>query len=150
MSSDGDNSKIESIKTETAAFFDTEGKLQTPPDCTVTFIPATIEKTSLTNGTLTITKTADKKFTLSLDTSTSADQLKISYLDQTRYMEDINNPDNREEKKEIVSLREIETIFTMPANVTDAFADSTEKTLSIFDNYQQTLYRKFMENIVDA
>lgn len=149
MESDWDNSKVENVRKEMATFFDAEGKLQTPPNCIVTFEPTTIEHNTLKNGTLTIQKTANNTFTVSLDTSTSADQLKIRYLDQTTYMEDINNPDNREKEREIVSLSEIQTIFTMPANVTDAFADSTERTLSIFDDYQNTLYKNFMKYIVD-
>lgn len=85
MESESDNSDIERVKSETLAFFDDEGKLQTPPNCTVVFIPTNIEGTPVKNGTLTIKKTADKKFTIHLDTSTSTVQLKIRYLDETTY-----------------------------------------------------------------
>ncbi|MEI6774069.1 MAG: hypothetical protein WCL18_04645 [bacterium] len=39
----GDGNKVEAVKTETATFFDAEGKLQIPTDYTVTFVPADIE-----------------------------------------------------------------------------------------------------------
>lgn len=56
--------------------------------------------------------------------------------------------DNRETKN-IASSQEIKNVFALPKKVTDAFVESTEKALSIFDDHQQSLYREFMESIVD-
>jgi hypothetical protein len=42
-----------------------------------------------------------------------------------------------------------EKLFSPDTKFTDVFTAKTEKALSLFDDYQQTLYRKFMESIVD-
>ena len=39
----GDGKNVDAVKIETATFFDAEGKLQTPVNYTVTFVPSTIE-----------------------------------------------------------------------------------------------------------
>lgn len=141
MSSDGDNTNIESVKTQTLAFFDAQGKLQTPPDCSVVFDPAIINNTSLTNGTLTIKKTADKNFIVSLDTSTSADQLKISYLDETLSTTTI----------ETVKSYEVINLFTFDGMLR-AQRDLTQLASSLeeLENNDKVAYADFIKATSDA
>lgn len=148
----GEGKNAEKVKTETASFFDAEGKLQKPANYKVVFEPATIEWTSLKyNWTLTIKKLSDKTFSVSFDTNTSPDKLTISYIDQEEYDGALTAaeaiPSNREIKT-ITSSTEIKTTFNMPANLSNVFDEQTEKALSIFDDYNQTLYKEFMESIV--
>ncbi|HMS90889.1 MAG TPA: hypothetical protein PKC87_01610, partial [Candidatus Absconditabacterales bacterium] len=121
MSSDGDNRNVERVQSETLAFFDTNGKLQTPPSCTVFFTPATIEHTSITNGTLTIKKTADKTFTVSLDTTTSANQLKIKYIDET-----LSTKNN-----ETTKSYEVKNLFAFDTDMLNAQSELTQLASSL-------------------
>jgi len=74
--------------------------------------------------------------------------LTINYIDQQKYEVSINAPSNRE-TREAASTIDIKNTFVIPTNINSVFIESTEKTLSLFDDYIQTLYRDFMESIVD-
>ncbi len=77
---------VETAKTDSALFFDSEGKLTKPAQKTVTFEPTSIEGTKITTGTLLIRKNTDNEsFTVKLDGTTPTDKLTITYLDQTEY-----------------------------------------------------------------
>ena len=64
------------------------------------------------------------------------------------YAEAIKDPNNRE-TREAASTIDIKNTFVIPTNINSVFIESTEKTLSLFDDYEQTLYKNFMKSIVD-
>lgn len=138
------------IQKDAARFFDAEGKFTKPAD--VTLIDAgNILWTKFTTWTLTITKNSDKNFTISL-ISTPIDQSTIEYIDQERYEHALVDAEKIPENwktREIISSTEIKNIFKLPTYFGTTFTDQTEKPLSMFDDYNKTLYRTFMESIVD-
>jgi hypothetical protein len=92
------------------------------------------------------------RYTLNLDPITPADKLTIKYIDETEYNQAMSAAEAISENREVTevaSSSEIQALFAMPSDVTNVFKN-IEKTLSIFDDHQQTLYKKFMEDIVDG
>ncbi len=149
---------VEIAKKETQAFFDTTGKLQTPTGAEwtgkiITFSPTTIEKTALKNWTLTITKNADGiNYTVEF-IATPADKMTITYIDKKEYdvgLSEAAKITTNRETTPIASAAEVKTAFTMPTNISSVFVEKTEQALSIFDDYQNTLYKSFMESAVDV
>ena len=79
--------------------------------------------------------------------------MTITYIDQDEY--DVARKaaeaiaSNRE-IKEIASYTEIQKVFSIPTNISNIFIEQTEKALSIFDDHNQTLYKEFMESVLDT
>jgi len=149
----GTGKNVETAKRETAAFFDTAGKLIKPKGSVVTFSPTSIEWNTLTTWTLTITKNTDwASYSVSLETMPT-DQLTIHYIDQKQHEAVLATAQDIEANREVttgVSETEIKRVFAIPTNISDVFIEQTENTLSIFDDYNKTLYKEFMESIVDT
>ena len=149
----GDGSTLDVVKNETAAFFDADGKLQIPAGYKVTFDPKEIEKTKLETGTLTIQKNTDTTFTVKLDRNIPIDALTITYINEKEYADARKIaeaiPANRETKTEIAAT-DIENTFKMTTKISDVFIEKTEKALSVFDIHKNTLYKNFMESVVDV
>lgn len=147
---------LETVKKETAAFFAIDGTLIKPTwaewkDKTVVF-EWSLENTKLKNGTLTIIKSTDGKTYTVKRSSSPSEKLTITYIDQKEYEESKKTFEKDEknwETKEIASSTEIKDTFEIPNNITSIFIEQTERTLSLFDDYNKTLYRNFMESIVD-
>lgn len=116
----------------------------------MTTIPATLQGTKISVGTLTFTETPDGKTSItSYDNSTPADKMKIDYIMQAKV--DASNivKINNENYKEAVQIRTT-NIFTPEEIFTKPFTEATERILSLFDNYyNKTLYRDFMVSAVD-
>ncbi len=148
---------LDIAKTETAAFISSEAKLQKPTGkeratTTITFEPATIEGSLLKQWSLTITKNADDSYTVALDDTNPTDKLTINYIDQKAYQEAKNKAIHNKESRSVTTTFDEEGIkkeFALPTNISTVFAQDTEEALSVFDNYNKTLYREFMESIVD-
>ena len=137
---------------ETKSFFDTEGKFKKPAGTTVTLKNIT-EGQKFTTWTITITKTADKTYSAEF-AALPADKFTINYIDQKQYDAASKAAKAAETDKAYletttIQLSEIKDTFAMPTSVSKVFIESTEKTLSIFDNHNNTLYKEFMESIVD-
>lgn len=136
------------VKNETKQFFDTQGKLVTPTDKSVEYLNCAVGQI-FQNGTLTITKKTTGAYKVEY-ISTPADKLTINYIDQQAYEAQytiaINNLDNRVGR----SVDLPQNAFTMPQTITSVFTPTLEKSLSTFDDYEKTLYKDFMESIVDT
>ena len=141
----------EVAKSETKMFFDAEGKLIKPANVKVTFIGVT-EWQQLTTWTVNIQKNTDWTYMVQLTPSTPIDQLTITYKDQKEY-----DAKTREAilvgsnwKVETIAKTDIIKEFAMPDTISKVFIEQTEKTLSLFNIYKNTLYKDFMESILDA
>ena len=149
--------KLLVVQKETAAFF-TEGKIIKPTgaewaDKNFVFNPTTLPWTALKNWTLTITKSTDgKSYAIKLDTSFPTDSVKIDYIDQKEYNDALIAANKIETNRETteVATTAIETAFNMPTNISSVFIANTEKALSVFDDYNNTLYKEFMESAVST
>lgn len=152
MTGEGENLAI--VKTEIASFFDAEGKLQKPKDAIVTFTPTTLTWTPLKdNGTLTIEKLADKTYKISFDSTSSPDALTITYLDQVTYKKSLSESELKNANRTIeknISEQEIIHAFDISDPIKNTFTDQVEEALSVFDEYDKTLYKQFMESIVEV
>lgn len=140
------DTQLNAKKTEILWFFDTDGSLKKG----LTTIPADLQGKRISVGTLTFTETPDGKTSItSYDNSTPADKMKIDYITQAKV--DVSNivKINNENYKEAVQIRTT-NIFTPEDRFTKPFTEATERTLSLFDNYYNTLYRDFMVSAVDA
>lgn len=77
--------------------------------------------------------------------------MKVSYVDQKEYNDALAlaqaNVANRE-TIEAASNTEVKTTFALPTNISSVFVEQTEKALSVFDDYNNTLYKAFMESAV--
>jgi homoaconitase/3-isopropylmalate dehydratase large subunit len=78
--------------------------------------------------------------------------LTINYIDQNEYdaAHAAAEVDAAYLETIIISSSEINNTFTMPTSVSNVFIENTEQALSIFDDHNKTLYREFMESIVDV
>lgn len=115
-------------------FFDTDGKLKGK---------------AMTIWTLTFTQASDGTVSLpSYDTTAPTDKFKIEYTVQTKLATEKITTIDALKYNDAASLS-TEKLFSPDTKFTDVFTAKTEKALSLFDDYQQTLYRKFMESIVD-
>jgi len=134
---------------ETKLFFDAEGKFKKPAGTIVTLKNIT-EGQKFTTWTITITKTADKTYSAEF-AKLPDDKLTINYIDKKQYDEAHKAAETNEAYLETITIpsSEIKNTFAMPTSVSNAFIKSTEDVLAIFDNYNNTLYKEFMESIVD-
>jgi hypothetical protein len=102
---------------------------------------------------LTITKNTDDSYTVALDDTDPIDKLTINYIDQNAYQEAKNKAIYNKENRSVTTTFDeidIKNEFKLPTNISAVFAQDTEETLSVFDNHDKTLYKEFMESIVDA
>ena len=102
---------------------------------------------------MTITKNTDNTYTVALDDTNPTDKFTINYIDQKAYQEAKNKAIHNKENRNVTTTFEevdIQNEFALPTNISTAFAKDTENALSIFDDHQKTLYKAFMESIVDA
>lgn len=102
---------------------------------------------------MTITKSTDgKSYAIKLDTSFPTDSVKIDYIDQKEYNDALIAANKIETNRETteVATTAIETAFNMPTNISSVFIANTEKALSVFDDYNNTLYKEFMESAVST
>ncbi|MEI6774068.1 MAG: hypothetical protein WCL18_04640 [bacterium] len=79
--------------------------------------------------------------------------MTINYIDQEEYDVALKTAEaiaSNREITEIASYSEIKTMFALSTEVSKVFSEQTEKALSIFDDHNQTLYKEFMESIVDV
>ncbi len=149
----GNGKSLDIAKTNTAKFFDTEGKLIAPTGAKVTFIPTTIENQPLEQGKLEIRDLGGNNYTVTLNPLLPKDKLTIDYIIETEYTtayEIAKNDPNNYKREKLYSESAIEANLAMPKNIQNVFTSSTEQWLSIFDDYENTLYKTFMENIVDT
>lgn len=142
----GDWENINMAKTETAAFFDAEGKLQKPEGYTVTFEPVDILGKTLTIWTLTIQKNTDGTFVVGLDETNPTDQLTIIYKDlkeyEIAYTEAANNSENREE----VETYEITDLFPFESDMLQAKTELIRLSSSLeeLENADPKAYADFL------
>ncbi|MEI8007964.1 MAG: hypothetical protein WCI00_00505 [bacterium] len=78
--------------------------------------------------------------------------MTITYKDQKEYDAKIGEALKVDAnwKKETIPKEDIIKEFTMPDTISKVFIDLTEKTLSLFNIYKNTLYKDFMESVLDA
>ncbi|MEI6118270.1 MAG: hypothetical protein WCP92_03330 [bacterium] len=79
--------------------------------------------------------------------------MTITYIDKKEYdvgLSEAAKITTNRETTPIASAAEVKTAFTMPTNISSVFVEKTEQALSIFDDYQNTLYKSFMESAVDV
>ncbi|MEI6672240.1 MAG: hypothetical protein WCL02_02525 [bacterium] len=85
--------------------------------------------------------------------TTPTDQLTINYIDQKEYektiLESQNNESSRKYETGISSI-DVKNTFKLPTNLSNVFVENTEKALSMFTIYKNTLYKEFMANVLDA
>lgn len=102
---------------------------------------------------MTIIKKTDSSYTITLNAITPHDKLTITYLDQKTFHDKRNESIKKPESRTIVKKFESSDItkeLSLPVDISDIFDDELEKALSVFDDYNKTLYREFMESIVDT
>lgn len=79
--------------------------------------------------------------------------MTITYLDQITYKKSLSASElkkaNRTLEKDIPE-QDIIHAFDISDPIKNAFTSQAEKALSVFDDYDKTLYKEFMESIVDA
>ena len=77
--------------------------------------------------------------------------MTVTYKDEKEYTtilkDDIKLETNWIAETEI-SPTDIQKEFVIPTNISAVFVNQTERAVSIFDDYNQTLYREFMESAV--
>ena len=142
----------EIAKSETKMFFDAKGKLIKPANAKVTFI-GVAEWQQLTTWTINIQKNTDLTYTVQFTPSIPIDQLTITYKDQKEYdakLEQALKVDANWKKETGSTKTDILKEFAMPDTINKVFIEQTEKTLSLFNIYKNTLYKDFMESILDA
>ncbi|HBB04688.1 TPA: hypothetical protein DCZ39_07530 [Patescibacteria group bacterium] len=80
------------------------------------------------------------------------DKMTITYIDQKTYETSRKAAEKIETNrvsKETIKAPEIKNIFVLPTHISSVFVENTEKALSVFDDYKKTLYRDFMESILE-
>ena len=144
---------METAKTTTEAFFDIDGKLVRPTGAewagkTMRFEPAAIENMQIKQGTVLIQKNADDiSYTITLDTTTSADTLTIIYRDEKEYTKALEIAQAKPENREKMKTTEVQTLFNFAEG--DMLTAKTEITkllssLEELEHNDKTAYANFV------
>ncbi|MEI7558853.1 MAG: hypothetical protein WCJ45_09065 [bacterium] len=79
--------------------------------------------------------------------------MTITYLDQIIYTKSLSESELKDANRVLepdISEENIKKAFDIPAPIKNTFTSQVEEALSVFDEYNKTLYKQFMESIVEV
>lgn len=147
---------METAKTTTEAFFDIDGKLVRPTGAewagkTMKFEPATIENMQIKQGTVLIQKNADEtSYTITLDTTTSADTLTVIYRDEKEYTKALKIAQANTENRETMKTTEVQTLFNFAEGDMLTAKNEITKLLSSLEELENSDPQAYADFLLDA
>lgn len=115
----------------------------------MTTIPATLQGTKISVGTLTFKQDPDGNISITgYDKTTPADKMKIDYVIQEKVEASELTKINEVNYTKVVEDMPTKDIFNTKTNI--LFTQDVDNKLAVFENNYYDLYRQFMEESLDG